>query len=97
MQKDILQRLARIDHLIRIKGTGSPVQLAGKLGVSERSVYEYINLMKEFGAPIKFDAYRETYFYEKEGHFYVSFICHPEIAKNINGMDSHSSEHQIPY
>ena len=79
MQKDIVQRLARIDHLIRIKGTGSPVQLAGKLGVSERSVYEYINLMKEFGAPIKFDAYRETYFYEKEGHFLVSFLPYSDV------------------
>lgn len=73
MQKDILQRLNRIDHLIRIKGTGTPVQLASKLGLSVRSVYEYLNLMREFGAPIKFDNYRETYYYETEGHFLVSF------------------------
>lgn len=80
MQKDILQRLTRIDHLIRIKGTGTPVQLAGKLGLSERSVYEYLNLMREFGAPIKFDSYRETYYYEIEGHFLVSFTSRYEAA-----------------
>lgn len=74
MQKDILRRLSRIDYLIRIKGTGTPVQLANKLGLSERSVYEYLNLMKEFGAPIKFDSYRETYYYEEEGYFLVSFL-----------------------
>lgn len=73
MQKDILQRLTRIDYLIRIKGTGTPVQLADKLGLSVRSVYEYLNLMREFGAPIKFDSYRETYYYEEEGSFLVSF------------------------
>lgn len=78
MQKDILHRLTRIDYLIRIKGTGTPVQLAEKLGISERTVYEYLNLMKEFGAPIKFDPYRESYFYEIDGHFMVSFFSLPE-------------------
>lgn len=84
MQKDILQRLTRIDYLIRIKGTGTPVQLADKLGLSERSVYEYLNLMREFGAPIKFDSYRETYYYEREGHFFVSFISPHETGINGN-------------
>jgi len=51
MQKEIFQRLNRIDHLIRIKGTGTPSELAEKIGMSERSMYEYIRLMKEFGAP----------------------------------------------
>jgi predicted DNA-binding transcriptional regulator YafY len=91
MQKDILQRLTRIDYLIRIKGTGTPVQLADKLGLSERSVYEYLNLMREFGAPIKFDAYRETYYYEKEGHFFVSFQSFPDLK--YNGSSARLSEH----
>lgn len=88
MQKDILQRLARIDYLIRIKGTGTPVQLADKIGLSERSVYEYLNLMREFGAPIKFDNYRETYYYEEEGYFHVSFRPSHDARSGINGADS---------
>lgn len=86
MQKEIFQRLKRLDHLIRIKGTGTPLQLAEKLGLSERSVYEYINLMKDLGAPIKFDAYRESYYYEREGHFLVSFLSHPGNNPNGNGI-----------
>lgn len=93
MQKNIFDRIKRIDHLIRIKGTGTPVQLADKLGLSERSVYEYINLMKDFGAPIKFDAYRETYYYETEGHFFVSFISLHEIKGN--GSAHKRSDKQI--
>lgn len=85
MQKDILQRLTRIDHLIRIKGTGTPVQLAHKLGLSVRSVYEYLNLMREFGAPIKFDSYRETYYYETEGSFLVSFLEGDRRFRGLNG------------
>ena len=94
MQKDILQRLTRIDYLIRIKGTGTPIQLARKLGLSERSVYEYLNLMKEFGAPIKFDNYRETYYYEKDGHFLVSFLTRHDI--NIPGKSNKPDRPLLP-
>ncbi|WEK35471.1 MAG: HTH domain-containing protein [Candidatus Pseudobacter hemicellulosilyticus] len=74
MQKEIFQRLERIDQLIRIKATGTPTELADKLGISERSVYEYLNLMKEFGAPIKFNSYRQSYYYDEEGCFQISFL-----------------------
>jgi predicted DNA-binding transcriptional regulator YafY len=74
MQKEIFQRLARIDQLIRIKATGTPVELADKLGISERSVYEYLNLMKDLGAPIKFNSYRQSYYYDEEGYFNISFL-----------------------
>ena len=74
MQKEIFQRLVRIDQLIRIKATGTPVELADKLGISERSVYEYLNLMKDLGAPIKFSSYRQTYYYDEEGSFNISFL-----------------------
>lgn len=91
MQKDILHRLTRIDSLIRIKGTGTPVRLAEKLGISERTVYEYLNLMKEFGAPIKFDPYRESYYYEVDGHFLVSFLSydHSDIADDTQKDQRH--------
>ena len=74
MQKEIFHRLERIDHLIRIKATGTPTELASKLGISERSVYEYLNLMKELGAPIKFNSYRQSYYYDEDGGFNISFL-----------------------
>jgi predicted DNA-binding transcriptional regulator YafY len=73
MRKNILERLERIDRLIRIKGTGSPAELAARLKMSERNIYQYLNLMRDLGAPIKFDPYRETYYYSEEGQFIVCF------------------------
>lgn len=73
MQKEIFYRIERINYLIEIRGTGTPSQLAHRLGISERSLYEYLNLMKEFGAPIKFCTYRQSYYYDEEGSFTVSF------------------------
>lgn len=73
MTIDALNRMQRIDHLIRIKGTGTPAQLAYRLGMSKRSVFDYLNLMKEFGAPIKFCTSRKSYYYDEEGTFSISF------------------------
>ncbi|QEH42200.1 HTH domain-containing protein [Chitinophaga sp. XS-30] len=73
MTTDTLQRLQRIDHLIQTKATGTPSNLADKIGISERCVYKYLNLMKDFGAPIKFSNARQSYYYDEEGYFKISF------------------------
>ncbi len=74
MQKEILQRLNRIDHLIRTRGTGTPHQLAEKIGLSERSLYEYLRLMRDFGAPVEYSRERKSYYYLHEGSFIVRFL-----------------------
>jgi hypothetical protein len=52
--KQYLNLLLRLDQLIRSKGTGAPPDFARKMGISERSLYEYLKVLKELGAPIKF-------------------------------------------
>ena len=73
MTLESFKRIERIDRLIRIKATGNPDQLATKLGMSRRSVFEYINLMKENGAPIKFCHFRQSYYYDEVGFFKITF------------------------
>ncbi|HMH20726.1 MAG TPA: HTH domain-containing protein [Puia sp.] len=73
MKRVIFQRLKRIDHLIQIKGTGTPAELAEKVGISERSIYEYVGLMKDFGAPIDYSRLRKSYYYKEEGQFTIGF------------------------
>lgn len=68
-----MNRLERIDYLIRIKGTGTPAQLAQRLGMSKRAIFDYLNLMREYGAPIKFCNARQSYYYDEEGYFRISF------------------------
>ncbi|QHS61891.1 HTH domain-containing protein [Chitinophaga agri] len=79
MTTDIFDRIRRIDLLIRMKGTGTAAELAERLGISRAQVYEYINLMKGLGAPIKYCKYRQSYFYNEEGKFYTCFI-HKDAA-----------------
>jgi predicted DNA-binding transcriptional regulator YafY len=72
--QEMLTRIKRLDQLIKIKGTGSPAQLASKVGVSERTVFEYLKLMKSQGAPIQYDRGRKSYSYLHEGTFTISFV-----------------------
>jgi predicted DNA-binding transcriptional regulator YafY len=67
-------RLETIDHLIKIKGTGSPKQLARRLNISERSIYDYIELLKMLGAPIRYSKTRRSYYYEADGYLNLKFL-----------------------
>lgn len=50
--------------------TGSPKELASKLLISERSVYNYIAFMKfELQAPIQYNYHKMTYVYHKPWEF----------------------------
>ena len=73
--KHYLNLLLRLDQYIHEKGTGSPPEFARKMGISERSLYDYLKILKEMGAPITFSRNRRTYFYKEEGRFRISFIA----------------------
>lgn len=70
----IIERFERIDSLIRIKATGKPKNFARKLNISERCLYNTIEIMKQLGAPINFSRTKESYFYEYDVDFKFKFI-----------------------
>lgn len=79
--KSLLHRLIRLDYLIHLKSTGTPANCANKIGISERSLYDYLKMLKEMGAPIKFSRNRGTYYYGEEGRFRISFISKHQTEK----------------
>ena len=60
-----VQRLKRIDQLVRLKATGSAQELAHRLGVSRASVFRYMDDLKDLGAPVTYCRNRQTFFYEE--------------------------------
>lgn len=68
-----IDRIKRMDGLIRRKATGTPKTLASKMGISKRRIYEYIVELKEMGAPIAYNRDRGSYVYTEDGFFDVSF------------------------
>lgn len=53
-------------NLVLAEMTGSPQKLADKLGISVRSVYNYIGFMKkELNAPIAYEVRKTSYYYQR--------------------------------
>ncbi|TWV99733.1 hypothetical protein [Chitinophaga pinensis] len=87
MPKRYFERLQTIDYLIRIKGTGKPAHLAKRLRISERTLFEFLKMMKELGAPIAYDRYKESYYYSEKGGFNIRFVKNLTLAMvAIHGM-----------
>ena len=74
MRSHAFSRLEQLDSLINLKATGDPKALARKMNISLRAVYDYINVLKSLGAPIKYNRHRNTYYYEEGGRFHFKFI-----------------------
>ena len=74
MPRNFIKRFQAIDRLIQKKATGTSEELAVRIGISRRTLIEFINIMKELGAPIYYCRIRKSYCYEEDGSFNVSFI-----------------------
>ncbi len=83
-----INQIEQLDQLIRMQATGSPKQLAGRLGVSEASLFRLLDVMKKLKAPIKYDIYLQSYIYEYQVHFEFGFYAREipsQKAMQING------------
>lgn len=69
--KEHIQRLKRIDQLVRLKATGNAKQLAARLDVSRASIFRYLDDLKDLGAPVVYCRDNQTYIYEE--FFELSF------------------------
>ena len=69
-----IQRIERLHQLIKLKTTGPPKECAERLEISERQLYNTLELMKELGAPVYFDSALCSYTYEHEVEFSFRFL-----------------------
>ena len=69
-----LEKLDRLDNLIRRAATGTPEELAKRLGMSRSSLFELITFLKDvMRAPITYIRSRSSYVYEYIPRFYLGF------------------------
>ena len=67
------ERVKRLHFLIKMRATGSRVDLADKMEISVSTLQDTIRFMKEWlGAPIEYDKFNKTYFYRYKG-VYLDF------------------------
>lgn len=58
-----LERLQQLHNLINAGNTGSPAEIAEKMNISERLVFNLIDQLKDFEASICYDRKSRTYYY----------------------------------
>lgn len=94
MTLKILNRLEQIDHLIRTKATGTPKEMAQKLGISERAWYKIRDeLINDLNFPIAYCSIQRTYYYTASGKFEAGFkYMTNEQKENLNGGWSYKPE-----
>lgn len=91
-----LNRIERLDSLIRHKCTGTPKELAKKLDISERWLYIFLDELKtDLGCPIRYDRKRRSYVYDEPGKVTIGFIKDVDNykLKNIIGGCRHNFPH----
>jgi biotin operon repressor len=86
----VKDQLERLHQLIKSGSTGSPAELAHRLGVTDRTVKKYISDLRKLGARIEFCRYRSTYYYSKAVTF--RFGYEPVVANDDNSMGNGGGE-----
>jgi hypothetical protein len=55
-------------HLVEKERTGTPKELARRLELSERMVYNYVGVLRnDLNAPVVYNRFRQTYQYNEQG------------------------------
>ena len=78
-----LERLKRVEKLIQLQATGTPKQFAKKLGVSENTLYEDLNILKEMGGDIAYSRSLLSYCFKSNTRLQIGFT--QVELQNING------------
>lgn len=76
-----IDRLKRMDDLIRRKATGSAIEFAEKLEISPSQLFQDLKEMRALGAPIDYCPKRKSYFYGKEGKLVLDFTNEGQAVK----------------
>lgn len=83
-----LERLKRLNELIKAKCTGRPEMLCNKLNIGRRQLFKDLEIFKDMGAEIAYSKIRETYYYLNGDELEISYsfrIIQKKEIQNING------------
>lgn len=78
--KNYLLRIQQIDRLIRQQRTGPPGELAERMGLSESTIYAYLQYMRNTGAPIAYSKKQKTYYYLYQVEFTWGFTTIQQLC-----------------
>lgn len=90
-----VNRLRQINQLIRQQRTGSPKELATKLGISERQVYNSVDYLRDKEVPISYCRIRKTYYYSEPVDLRISLSLVNLSTQETKEIDGGKNNMQI--
>lgn len=85
----LIDRINTIHKLISNEITGTPAELANRIGISRTTLYNLLEDLKSYDAPIEYSRNRSTFYYTKEFHlnlnYSISIIENEVELKKISG------------
>lgn len=75
--------IEQLDSLIRKECTGTANEFAQQLGVSERTLQNHLQQLRELGIDVVYDHYKRTYKYNQKGKVFFGFS--PDEMNHIKG------------
>lgn len=81
-----LNRLQQIDQLIRQQRTGNAEEFAGKLGVSRRQIYYWLEELREMGLEIEYSRELQSYVYAKTYKIDITFRIHEMKEMDLSDL-----------
>lgn len=83
---ETIELFMRLDGLIRRRQTGSPEELAMKLGVSRATVSRYLTEMKDRGFPIYYSLAKRSYCYQGKVSVRFEFdVIQTDLHNKVKG------------
>ena len=74
-----IELIDRIDQLIRLQATGTPLQLAQRLGISKAKLYRALHTMRALKAPLKYDIAVQSFVYNETVGFTFGFYTKERV------------------
>lgn len=94
---ETLECIQRLHAFIQAEKTGTPEQLAVRLGICRRTLYNIIDELKSQNAPILYSRKKETFYYSKK--FNLKLFCSIEIleTEELTKINGGCSSFFVPY
>ncbi len=69
----LLERIKKVHQLILEEKTGTPQEFADKLHISRSQLYNVLEILKEYDAPIKYSKKTNSFYYTKPFHLELKY------------------------
>lgn len=82
-----VERLKRMDDLIRRKATGTPEEFARRLGLGKSVLMDELRELKELGAVVTYCKERQSYYYKEDFVLKIGSLNSSKQHQFKGGMD----------